>query len=128
VTVLICDFGQSQRTGLRPLTPGRQAVVYRCLEIILGEAEADYSFPINVWAAGTIFAEMLCGQQPLFSASCEIFGGRATRIKLQKDVLGGRATRIKLQKDVLGGRATRIKLPKDFLGGSATRFTWHTEA
>ena len=71
VTLLICDFGQSRRPGLRPLTPGRQAVVYRCPEMILGEDEADYSFPIDIWAAGTIVAEMLCGQ-PLFSASCEI--------------------------------------------------------
>ena len=71
VTLRVCDFGQSRRPGMGLMTPGRQAIGYRCPEMILGEDAANYSFPIDVWAAGTILAEMLIGR-PLFAASSEI--------------------------------------------------------
>lgn len=61
--LMLCDFGQARRVGTPSLTPGRQAVVYRCPEMILGEDTAKYSYPIDVWSAGVIFAEMLTGQR-----------------------------------------------------------------
>jgi len=71
VTLRICDFGQARRPGLRPLSLGRQAAWYRCPEMILGEDEANYSFPIDMWGAGAILAELLIGK-PLFLADCEV--------------------------------------------------------
>jgi serine/threonine protein kinase len=68
---MLCDFGQARQVGTEPLTPGRQAVVYRCPEMILGEEHAQYSYPIDMWSAGVIFTEMLTGQH-CFREACEI--------------------------------------------------------
>lgn len=42
---------------------------YRAPEILLGSTE--YSTPVDIWAAGCIFAEMFT-KAPLFIGDCEI--------------------------------------------------------
>lgn len=66
----IADFGLA-RTYSIPTRPYSQEVVtlwYRAPEILLGALE--YSTPIDMWAIGCIFAEMVI-QKPLFEGTSE---------------------------------------------------------
>ena len=63
--VKLCDFGLVRRTAdtFSPL-PKTQYVAtrwYRAPELILGCTE--YSFPVDIWATGALFAEMYTGKQ-----------------------------------------------------------------
>lgn len=69
--IKIADFGLA-RTYSVPVRPYSHEVVtlwYRAPEILLGSAE--YSTPIDIWAIGCIFAEMIT-KRPLFEGDSEI--------------------------------------------------------
>jgi len=70
-TVKIADFGLA-RTYSIPVRPYSSEVVtlwYRAPEIILGSLE--YSTPIDIWAIGCIFVEIVT-KKPLFEGDSEI--------------------------------------------------------
>jgi len=67
----IADFGLARVFSI-PLRPYSHEVVtlwYRAPEVLLGDPR--YSTPIDIWSAGTIFAEML-SNKPLFPGDSEI--------------------------------------------------------
>jgi len=67
----LADFGLARAFSI-PLRPYSHEVVtlwYRAPEILLGDQR--YSTPVDIWSAGTIFAEML-SLQPLFPGDSEI--------------------------------------------------------
>ena len=69
--VKIADFGLA-RTYSIPVRPYSSEVVtlwYRAPEIILGSLE--YSTPIDIWAIGCIFVEIVT-KKPLFEGDSEI--------------------------------------------------------
>lgn len=58
----ICDFGLARLLGApppHPLTPGVTTLWYRAPEVLL--AAPAYAAPVDVWAAGCIFAELVAG-------------------------------------------------------------------
>lgn len=70
-TVKIADFGLS-RTFSIPIRPYTHEVVtlwYRAPEILLGAIE--YCTPVDIWAIGCIFVEMVT-KKPLFTGDSEI--------------------------------------------------------
>ena len=57
----LCDFGLSSfSTHYRPATPGVVTSSYRAPEICC--CYDDYSFPVDIWATGCIFYEMVVGR------------------------------------------------------------------
>ena len=69
--IKIADFGLA-RTFSIPVRPYSKEVVtlwYRAPEILLGAEE--YSTPIDIWAIGCIFAEMVT-KKPLFPGDREL--------------------------------------------------------
>lgn len=71
VNLKIADFGLA-RTYSIPTRPYSQDVVtlwYRAPEVLLGSYE--YSTPIDMWAIGCIFAEMII-QKPLFEGNSDV--------------------------------------------------------
>lgn len=81
--VAICDFGMSRKYG-SPIERYTREVVtlwYRPPELLLG---ADtYSYPMDMWSLGCIFAEILTGGKPLFAGQ-----GEADQINRIFTVLG----------------------------------------
>jgi serine/threonine protein kinase len=67
----LADFGLARAFGI-PLRPYTHEVVtlwYRAPEILLGSR--NYSTPVDIWAIGCIFAEMVM-KRPLFPGDSEI--------------------------------------------------------
>ena len=65
--IKLCDFGLAKYKTLddnkKPISSHVVTRWYRAPEVILG-AES-YSYPVDIWALGCIFAELL-GRSPLF--------------------------------------------------------------
>ena len=70
-TLKIADFGLSRKIGLniRPYTQEILTLWYRSPENSLGTK--FYSYPVDIWSVGCIFAEMLT-MKPIFSGKNEI--------------------------------------------------------
>lgn len=69
--IKVADFGLARKIGEPNAGKLTQTVVtlwYRAPELLLGETE--YSWPIDIWSAGCIFAELL-GGKPLFDGKSE---------------------------------------------------------
>jgi len=68
----LADFGLARAFGIpvRAYTHEVVTLWYRAPEILLGARH--YSTPVDVWSAGTIFAEMAMGGRPLFPGDSEI--------------------------------------------------------
>eukprot|EP00658_Telonema_sp_P-2_P065850 TRINITY_DN55002_c0_g1_i1.p1 TRINITY_DN55002_c0_g1~~TRINITY_DN55002_c0_g1_i1.p1 ORF type:complete len:318 (-),score=48.75 TRINITY_DN55002_c0_g1_i1:173-1078(-) len=67
----LCDFGLARLYG-SPIRAYTQLVVtlwYRCPELLLGTKE--YSWAIDMWSVGCVFAEFL-NKQPLFKGQAEM--------------------------------------------------------
>lgn len=70
--IKVADFGLARRLGSPPiglLTPVVVTLWYRAPELLLGAK--DYSWPVDVWSIGCIFAELLT-LRPLFPGKSEI--------------------------------------------------------
>lgn len=68
----IADFGSCRQMHIQPenkLTPGCVTLWYRAPEILM--ASPFYSFPVDIWAAGCIFIEMLI-LRPFLEGKSEI--------------------------------------------------------
>jgi len=67
----VADFGLARAFGvpLRTYTHEVVTLWYRAPEILLGGKQ--YSTPVDIWAIGCIFAEMVT-RKPLFPGDCEI--------------------------------------------------------
>mmetsp|Transcript_32761 Transcript_32761/g.101439 ORF Transcript_32761/g.101439 Transcript_32761/m.101439 type:complete len:377 (-) Transcript_32761:287-1417(-) len=70
----LCDFGHArslsdERTGSPPLTDYVGTRWYRAIEVLLGSTH--YTFAVDMWAVGCIYAEMLLGQ-PIFPGTSTI--------------------------------------------------------
>lgn len=67
----LADFGLSRTISvpLRNYTTKVVTLWYRAPELLLGNKE--YSYPLDIWALGCLFAEMACGQA-LFMGDSEI--------------------------------------------------------
>ncbi|KAL0216641.1 hypothetical protein P9112_008825 [Eukaryota sp. TZLM1-RC] len=71
--VKLCDFGLARRISKtitqskRPMTPKVVTRWYRAPEVFLGDK--GYSWPIDIWSVGCIFAELLTGEAPFRSAT-----------------------------------------------------------
>lgn len=70
LTVKIADFGLARTFSIptRPYTDNVVTLLYRAPEILLGAPE--YSTPIDIWALGCIFFEMIL-KQPLILGDSE---------------------------------------------------------
>lgn len=71
----LADFGlarliKPEEVGVRPFSPQVASRWYRAPEILYGCQK--YGMPIDIWAAGCVFAEMLRGI-PLFAVSMFLF-------------------------------------------------------
>lgn len=66
----IADFGLARTFQIptRPYTDNVVTLLYRAPEILLGAPE--YSTPIDMWALGCIFFEMIT-KEPLIMGECE---------------------------------------------------------
>lgn len=68
-TLKIGDFGLAREyKESRPMSPSVVTVWYRAPEILLGDTQYDFS--IDVWSAGCILGELLCGS-PIFRGKKE---------------------------------------------------------
>lgn len=70
--IKVADLGLARRLGepsSGKLTPVVVTLWYRAPELLLGAT--DYSWPIDLWSAGCIFAELLIGK-PIFPGKSEI--------------------------------------------------------
>lgn len=66
----LCDFGFARSlTGGEPLTDYVATRWYRSPELLIGDPA--YSKPVDIWAAGCLFVEMLTGD-PLFAGDSDI--------------------------------------------------------
>lgn len=67
----ICDFGMARKYSEPPAAYTREVVTlwYRSPELLLGAG--TYGTPLDVWSAGCIFAELVCGK-PLFPGEGEV--------------------------------------------------------
>jgi len=69
--IKVADFGLARKLGEPPSGKLTQMVVtlwYRAPELLMGETV--YSWPVDIWSAGCIFAELLSGK-PLFPGKSE---------------------------------------------------------